>query len=569
MSNSRRMLGLFAAASVISTLVGVPPAGSRTADTNVTVGSPATTFPRNKQNEPALAVAYNAASPKVLAAGANEESDLEPCPKKAPTEDIRCPFTPGVGVSGVYFSFDAGRSWSQPTYEGWTARNGTPHVGSIETLPWYHESGMASDGDPSLAFGPRPGTGGFSWANGSRLYYANLAANFPGKTAFHAQEAIAVSRTDDVRAAAAGDKDAWMRPVIASRQLNARIFSDKENIWADNAASSKFFGNVYVCWTRFIEPQEKVAPIVISHSTDGGDTWSNPIKLSRSAATLLTGVQGCTIRTDSQGTVYVFWTDWKTARRGAQMMARSLNGGRTFTRAVPVARFVEVGRIDPVQKIFSFDGVAGARTWSPLSVDLANGAPNGSDATDEIVLTWSDGGRGLNKEQALVRYSTSHGRKWSTPLNAAEPTDRPDFPAVAISPDGRRIYLTYDAFLTPWRATTREPRLMQGVIRHATVSSNGTFGRWSTLHRGKVGDARASSANSLLTEFLGDYNFAVATRSFGAAVWNDTRNASVCPAINRFRQSLLTAHPLEPPWPLRECPPRFGNTDIYGSTFSR
>ena len=36
-----------------------------------------------------------------------------------------------------------------------------------------------SDGDPAIAFGPRRGADGrFSFANGSRLYYANLTSNF-------------------------------------------------------------------------------------------------------------------------------------------------------------------------------------------------------------------------------------------------------------------------------------------------------------------------------------------------------------------------------------------------------
>jgi hypothetical protein len=548
-----------------SAALAAPPGG----DTKVTVGSPRTMFPRNNQNEPGLAAALNASRPTVLAAGANEESDLEPCPRTPPEPpEIRCPFTPGVGVSGIYFSFDGGRSWTQPTYTGWTARNGTPHVGPIETLPWYDEAGLVSGGDPSLAFGPRPGRHGFSWANGARLYYANLAANFPGRQTFNAQEAIAVSRTDDPAAAAAGVKRAWMRPVIASRQLNANIFSANDNIWADNAASSRFFGNVYVCWTRFVGPSFTSSPIVIARSTDGGSSWSNPLKLSRSAATFLTGVQGCTIRTDSRGTVYVFWMDMQTARRGQQFMTRSFDGGRSFEPGRPVADIVEVGKIDPVQGLFTFDGVAGARTWDVPSVDVANGAPSGRDATDELVLAWSDGRRGLNREQALVQTSTTRGRTWSAPVNAAQSGDRPDFTAVAISPNGTDVYLTYDAFLTPWRPTTSSSRLMQGVVRHADVGTGGSLGGFATLHRGSVGDARASSANSLGTELIGDYNDAAATRTFGAALWNDARDAAVCPAVNRYRQSLLTDHPLRAPWPLGACPPTFGNTDIFGGSYA-
>ena len=129
----------------------------------VSVGSPPSPFSQNKQNEPALAVDAN--HPNILVAGANDEIDMEACNAGA---DNTCPFTPGVGVSGVYFSFDSGDTWTQPTYtrpDGARlpgrrrCRRSRLHAarGPIGTLPWYSENGLVSDGDPAVAFGPKPG----------------------------------------------------------------------------------------------------------------------------------------------------------------------------------------------------------------------------------------------------------------------------------------------------------------------------------------------------------------------------------------------------------------------------
>jgi len=191
------------------------PANAVSADSKVTVGSPATPYLPNGSNEPALAMDAN--HPAVLAAGANDLVDSAPC------QGSNCNLTPDIGISGVYFSLDSGGTWIQPTYTGLTAQNGTTHIGPIHTLPNYFENGMSSHGDPALAFGPRPGPGGFSWENGSRLYYANLAFPLSTSPGFKGASAAAVSRTDNVQAAAAGDKSAWMDAVIVSRQSSALL----------------------------------------------------------------------------------------------------------------------------------------------------------------------------------------------------------------------------------------------------------------------------------------------------------------------------------------------------------
>ena len=135
---------------------------------------------------------------------------------------------------------------------------------------------------------------------------------------------------------------------------------------------------------------------------------------------------------------------------------------------------------------------------------------------------------------------------------------------------------------------------MLGVVQYVAPD-----GRLTSLHRGETGDARGSSGNGLTAEFLGDYNYAVATRDEASAVWNDSRDAAVCPAINTYRQAFVddvlagTASPIVAdrprdrasanevpnshssalrPGPNDQCPQgsteAFGNTSIYGGTYA-
>ena len=567
-------------------LVAAASASAFNPDALVTVGSPTAPFSQNKQNEPTITA--DADHPNILVAGANDNIDMEACNAGA---DNTCPFTPGVGVSGVYFSVDSGTTWTQPTYTGSSARDclGTPGPdagcspvaeGPIGTLPWYFEHGLVSDGDPGVAIGPAPGAGGgFSWANGDRLYYSNLTSNFPVATkqgqAFKGFEAIAVSRTDDIAAAAAGGatgKAAWKPPVLISRQ-SSTTFSDKSQIWADNASSSRFFGTVYVCWASFVG-QEKgnaaPAPLQVAVSHDGGDTWAQHQISAAANNGQRNPEDGCTIRTDSSGNAYVFGV----ATKGGQtfeMMSVSTNGGQNWSRFTPVAGPVtQPGATDPVQGRPVIDGVAGARSdLAPApSVDIANGSPTGAGATDRIVMSYVSGT--LAAPHVFFTESTDHGATWSTPRAIETAGDRGIYTAPAISPDGTDVYVVYNAFTTPFQPTTATPRALVGVVLHASSSTSpsAATGAFSELHRGAPGDPRASSANGLTSEFLGDYVYATATKTYGAAVWNDTRRGADCPAIDAYRQALQDGNTsATAPDVQEQCPATFGNSDIFGGSY--
>ncbi len=160
-------------------------------------GSDATAvFPTNKQNEPTVAV--NPIDSRYLIAGSNDEQRQPPCgsgPVRGTTLDSDCSFFPGVGTAGVYTSGDGGASWT--------------NRGLLDDQASWAGKGVISDGDPVIAFGPKPAPGGgFSWANGARAYYSTLAT-IPSQKGF---EFIIVSTSDD-------NGVTWSAPVIGTTKI--------------------------------------------------------------------------------------------------------------------------------------------------------------------------------------------------------------------------------------------------------------------------------------------------------------------------------------------------------------
>jgi hypothetical protein len=591
------LLGLAIAAIVATTVVPAYAVG----EWEVSVGSPDGPFSRNKQNEPAVTV--DPTHPFLVAAGSNDNIDMEACNAG---DDTTCPFTLDVGGSGIYFSFDSGNTWMQPTYQGLTARSGVcdgvvgpdpgcvAFDGDIGTLPGYADNGLVSDGDPALAFGPVPGEDGtFSWDNGSRLYYANLTSNLsvPGPLSFTGFEAIAVSRLDfpaDVTDTTApdivADQGNWFDPVIASKQ-SPTTFSDKEQVWVDNAETSPHFGNAYVCDASFRSLSQGNAaptPLVVATSTDGGETWTNkqvtdatnnPFNEKKGF-----GRSGCTIRTDSEGTVYVFANQFAVGLpgEGAHLMIRSFDGGHTWKKPIDIGTATDTC-FDVMFASPGFrcvmDGLAGARDdlSSAPSVDIANGAPTGSGATDVIYRTWVDGadatGPGFSPVHVLFSFSADGGETWSDPEAVETAGDRGYYSAVAITPDGSEAWLVYNAFTTDFVDNTTDPRNLVGVVLHTTVGEDGVPDGWAEVHRGADGDPRASAQNNLVLEFLGDYVYASALGGYGVAVWNDVRDGAPCDAVNEWRTDVQDTLSLAGmPAVQQDCEITFGNTDIFGYT---
>jgi hypothetical protein len=565
--------GLIPAALVCAAVFAMP--GAAFGDSLVSAGSPASPFPQNKQNEPTVAI--DPLNPQIAIAGSNDEIDEPPC------NGSSCPFVPGIGNTGVYWSSNGGGSWTQPNYTGYSGRTGTLGTGPIGTLPNYDTVGLVSDGDPAVAWGPaqKDSSGRFTWGGGERAYFANLTSNFSGvkrDESIKGYEAIAVSHTLNLTQAIAGQNSGWSRPAIVSEaRQSSSTFSDKEAVWADNAASSPFFGTVYVCWTDFRSATATGngnEPIMVSRSTDGGDTWSKGIQLTAAHNNgSAGGRQGCDLRTDSKGALYVFFSDADNHLEAIKE-TRSRDGGRSFDKPFVVTYETSPGGPSKVRAEDDYDGVAGARSDDFPHVSVANGAPSGAGAPDTVALAWADGTDGLNNEHVYLQLSSDGGSTWSGKTDVQALGDRGLMPAIALSPNGRDLYLAYDGVLDPFRYSVsgvdpEHARRFQPVVRHADLAGTALSGM-STLYRSGIGDGRASSSNGLIDEFLGDYNMVSATDAGAVAVYISAQDADQCQAINDYRQSLVdqTDHGTAPgaaPAPGTACANRFGNTDIRGS----
>src|SRR5207237_89856 len=163
----------------------------------------------------------------------------------------------------------------------------------------------------------------------------------------------------------------------------------------------------------------------------------------------------------------------------------STNGGTNWSQPVPVAGPVtQPGVIDPNLGRPVIDGLAGARsdlTPAP-SIDIANGAPDGTNATDRIVMTYVSGT--LAAPHVYFTESTDHGATWSTPRAIETTGDRGYYTAPAISPNGTDVYVVYNAFPTPYQPTT---------ARRSTLGANRSLRAEAFQRRRRSRTARRTS----------------------------------------------------------------------------
>jgi hypothetical protein len=511
-----------ALAAVTAAAVVVSSASALTVSEHL-VSPTAVHFPQNKQNESTVAVDPLNAS--VVAVGANDEIQEPDC-TPATGGPSSCPFSPTVDTMGVYITTNGGSSWTQQILDAFPATQ------------------FRTDGDPALAWGPKPTGSGFSFANGARLYAATLL----GSPAFGpAAEQIGLFFSDNMGAS-------WTGPIVISSQGNPVNFNDKIAITADANPSSPNFGDLYVSWTLFtgnptLNFGEGFAfspePIVFSRSTDGGNTFSMPVRLTDAANNnSVGGRQGSTPEVAPNGDVYVFWSGGFD-RQDAVLGARSTDGGRSFGKQFLVAF-----------KNSNPSPLPGAR-FRDNSFPNADIGSNG-----KLYVVWTDytNGHGVVK----LATSTNNGSSWSTSTAANVSKRSAFYPAIAVN--GSSVLIGFNA-LDDVAATTKPGAGVVTYDAYFVLSSNsGTSFGSPVKISATSSDPDASSTNGLTAQFLGDYNGAdVGPDGTFWFTWTDTRNGATCGAIDAWRASGFTT---TKPNIYDSCPAAFGNSDIYVASIS-
>lgn len=201
-------------------------------------------------------------------------------------------------------------------------------------------------------------------------------------------------------------------------------FEDKPYIVAD-ATKSKYAGNLYIGWTRWRIADSQM---VLSRSTDGGKTWSQPVEIDAHPGLPRDdngGAEGFDGVVGPDGKLYAIWS-----QDNAIMLTTSRDGGKTFSHARAILHTAPI-------------------MFAILTLERANGFPQIAidPKSKRLYVTWSDYRNG--DLDVFLSTSDNGGKRWTAPIrvntdpihNGAEQF----FQWLAVDPtDGSANVIFYD-----------------------------------------------------------------------------------------------------------------------------
>ena len=463
------------------------------------------------------------------------------------------------GDSGcvAYYSSDGGRTWQDSAApHGFT--RGTAFG---DTARQYWEAA----GDPTLA-----------WDSRGNAYFTCLTFN----------RGTAVTQNPDMSSAfyvfrsTGTDGASWNFPGRPVAEFNdpageGTTMLDKQLMTVDSHRGSPFRDRVYVTWTLFAA--DGTAYIYGAYSRDYGESFSSP-KLISGTSDLCSNTQGtptpqgtCNINQFSQpftapdGTLYVVWANYNltavgdTDNRAQVLLAKSTDGGNTFSPPVKVADYYELPdcltyqgagagvacvpeKGETQNSIFRAAnypvGAVNPRRPGEVQVSFAsyinrhsnegNGCvPQGYNPDTLQALYTGVKAAGACNNDVLVSQSDDGGQTFTgattdvralPAVRAGDPRADQFFQWAAFDPDGRLAVSYYD------RAYGTDE-----TTGFSDVSLSGSRNGEDFATR-RVTTASMAPASQFAGGFFGDYTGLTADENAAHPVWSDTRdpNLFVC-----------------------------------------
>jgi hypothetical protein len=380
-----------------------------------------------RQNEPSLAVSSR--NSQHLLAGANDYRTVD-----LPVSDVVPGSLAGDAWLGVFKSFDGAQSWTSTLLPGFP-QDQSP-AGLASPLKAYNAAA-----DPTV----RAGTSGL-------IYYSGIAFNRGTNNG-----AVFVARYFDANQKENGDATAgkdtikYISTGIVDTGTSGQ-FIDKPWIAVDvprNGAGTCTFnpfgtpqtvpaGNVYLVWSRFTGSTS--TKIMFSRSTDCGQTWATPQKLSESNSIN----QGTNVTIDpSSGAIYVAWRRFAASQQpDAIVVAKSTDFGKTF----PSKNTVVVATIAPFDQ---------GTTPTQFRTNALPTIATSIDSTNKsrVHVAWAQRDP-VTHDGRIVMSTSTDGSTWSAPVQVASAPITDDFGNVfqrghqfmpqLTSVAGRLVLVYYD-----------------------------------------------------------------------------------------------------------------------------
>ncbi len=293
----------------------------------------------------------------------------------------------------------------------------------------------------------------------------------------------------------------WNKPVVAN---NTSSYADKDWITCDNSSTSKYYGHCYIEW----EDAGIGDQVLMTTSTDGGQTWSKPFSVPNAI-----GLGGQPV-VQTDGTVIVPFL-------GNEIdFFTSTNGGKTWNSASVISNLSDHQVAGGLRAVYDMPS-----------------AEVGSDGTVYVVW-WDCRFRKNCSSNDIVLSSTADGKKWSSPsrvpIDATSSTVDHFLPGIAVDPAtsgaATHLGLTY-YFYSNANCSTQTCKLGVGF-----VSSHDAGKTWSVTKKLASGMEMSWLANTTLGYMVGDY---ISTSYLNGKAFGIFAKA-LAPAGSKFREAMYT-----------------------------